>query len=226
MKVNLFINYYIDKNPIRQKELDKCLKENINNKQIDCVYIFVDKDTKEKLRANDEIISENTHGLVMSVAFEGRPTYNDYFKLTQQYPDDINIIANSDITIEQRSLSILKNWDWKNYCLALSRWDLINDNMQYNRARHYNHSDSQDVWIRKGAFPLIKEANFTLGIAGCDNKIAHLLKDYFTVINPSNDIKTFHYHISGVRNYKNEKGHVIHRLPPPYHRINCTNLPR
>jgi hypothetical protein len=142
---------------------------------------------------------------------EGRPTYNDYFRHTRKYPDCINVIANSDIYFDN-SILLLKDINWKaNTCIALSRWDLQDNGSTI----HFERSDSQDVWAFYGGVPKIEGADFTLGIAGCDNVIAYLLnKSGYRIYNPSRDIKTIHYHVSGVRNYIN--GTTIQRLPPPY----------
>jgi len=63
----------------------------------------------------------------------------------------------------------------------------------------------------------IEGADFTLGIAGCDNKIAHLLNKHYTLKNPSLSIKTYHLHNTNIRNYINFSH--VERLPPPYFTI-------
>ena len=95
-----------------------------------------------------------------TIVFEGRPTYNDYFKLTEEHPNGINIISNTDMIMDAPSIKRLKGWEWGNNCLALSRWDFINNDLVYNQTIHFNRADSQDVWMVKGAFPQIER---TLG---------------------------------------------------------------
>ena len=98
-------------------------------------------------------------------------------------------------------------------CLALCRWEITD----YGSARFIYREDSQDVWIFNGAVPKIEGADFFAGgVAGCDNKIAHLLfENGYRLESPSFDIRTYHLHLSGVRNYVSN-GVVTERLDPPY----------
>jgi len=225
MNCNLFINYYQDKNLDRQRELEICVLSNIYNIALDSVVIMV---ANKDLEALNLMLNKITCGLendVVIVNFENRPTYNDYFKLTENYPNDINIISNKDVIMDAISLMNLKEWNWKNYCLSLSRWDFIDSKLNQSEAVHYNQVDSQDTWIMKGAFKQLKDVNFGLGVAGCDNKIALLLSEHYEVINPSLDIKTYHYHLTNVRNYVNVVGHAVDRIKPPYLLLDPINLP-
>ena len=68
--INLLINPYRSDNPSRQAELDYCRKRNTELGIFDAIYV---------LNEND------------------RAAYNDFFELTKQLKDDINVIANLDI---------------------------------------------------------------------------------------------------------------------------------
>jgi len=91
--------------------------------------------------------------------------------------------------------------------------------------RFYNRRDSQDAWIVQGNFKQIPEANFPLGKKGCDNKIAFLLSKKYIMLNPSRTIRTFHLHLTNVRNYA-PHGTKEDLIPPPYKLIQPTNMPR
>lgn len=225
MKVNLFINYYIDSSLERQNELDVCVIANLNNKQIDTVKILLSD--RHLIALNDLTKNLDIHNQLKleTIVFEGRPTYNDYFKLTEEHPNGINIISNTDMIMDAPSIKRLKGWEWGNNCLALSRWDFINNDLVYNQTIHFNRADSQDVWMVKGAFPQIERITFGLGVAGCDNSIANHLSNHYQVLNPSLDIKTYHYHLSQVRNYTNVNGLAIDRVPPPYKLLTPIVLP-
>ena len=171
------------------------------------------------------LVQDDYQNKISVIPFEGRPTYNDYFKLTEQYSNDINIISNKDIIIGEESLEKLKKWNWKNYCLALSRWDFVSHSLSRNESVHFNRPDSQDTWMVKGAFAPIKNIDFGLGIAGCDNAIAERLSQVYSVINPSLEIKTYHYHLTGVRNYLDENNLPKERVSPPYKLMSPTLLP-
>lgn len=224
MKANLYINFYVDKNPERQNELNKCLIDNLLNSEVDNVYIIIDSihiDSLKKILDSYKYLFSKIRLIDCKI----RPTFNDYFKVTNVYSsdDDLSIIANTDIIIPSDTISKLKHWHWNsNYCIALCRYDITNGlTMEYE---FFNRPDAQDTWIIKGKFPTHERANFTLGVAGCDNVIAYCLSDYFKVINPSLEIKTYHLHLTNVRNYISEHNQ-IERLSPPYLVIHPTNLP-
>lgn len=233
MKVNLYINYYVDKNPQRQEELNRCLVDNFRNEQIDNIYIIFDNVHLENLKqvikkTIESHVSDTPHLLMNKIRLVNckiRPTFNDYFKVTGFYSDDddISIIANTDIIIPEDTVTKLKQWHWNgNYCMALCRYDIINGATM--GTEFFNRPDAQDTWVVKGKFKTHEKANFTLGVAGCDNVIAYCLSDYYQVINPSIDIKTYHLHLTNVRNYIGEHNQ-IERLEPPYLVIHPTTLP-
>ena len=77
-------------------------------------------------------------------------------------------------------------------------------------------NDSQDTWIFHSKFlpsdNQIIRTNFLLGKAGCDNAIAYLFNDFgFIVFNEPYVIRTYHYHLSQIRNYT-----AIDKINPPY----------
>lgn len=219
MKANLFINFYVDKHPERDLELDKCLIKNVLNKEIDRIIIVL---SGKDLRRLYEVLEKYDTTKVFTITNEERPSYNYYFRLTREYNDDINIIANTDIVIDENSLKHLKKWNWRNYCLCLSRWDYLDNTMK--SSKHYRHRDSQDVWMLKGGFKEIKEADFCLGKKGCDNRIAYELSKFYQVINPSETIKTYHYHITNIKNYA-PHGNPKDLISPPYKLIEPSKLP-
>lgn len=184
--MNLFVNTYTDKDPVRDFELKGCLDINKRN----CLFNVYEMD--------------------------GRPTFKNFFNAINAItlPNEINIIINSDIYFSEP-------FDYEEIvkiqpseCYALSRWDIQPD----GSAVHYQNSGSQDTWIFRGTIRMVEGANFTQGVAGCDNKIAYLLQQAgYIVTNPSTRIKTYHLHLSNVRNYIH-KGKPVYRLPRP--RIN------
>lgn len=199
MGINLFQNYYADNNYSRHKEIVYCFQVNENIKLHETIYNF--------------------HRITL------RPTFNDFFKLTEKYPNDINIIANSDIYFDADSLyniqmAFVNHKNPEKLCLALTRYDMIN-----NVPIFMNRADSQDVWAFNGSVPKIEGADFFVGgVAGCDNRIAKLLEDNgYNVVNPSIDIKTYHLHETGIRNYIDSNGKIKETIPPPYKLVQpCT----
>ena len=221
-KINLFLNWYNEKNPDRKRELDECFLLNAESPIIDSLIVYVSaEDAPEFFKMMSRKNTSADTGKVRIVTAHRRPTYNDFFKQTELYPSDINIIANTDIIIDDASFSDLKQKVWlPSVCLALSRWDLQRNaqgKILLADAKHYYHLDSQDVWVFFGAVPQVVGADFTMGIAGCDNVLADLLwKNNIKAYNVSKTLKTYHLHISSVRNYLDRNNLPIKKLPPPY----------
>ena len=202
--MNLFINYYNADN--RQDQIDCCLEKNLANPLITRIIIF---NQHKKI----------DHQKVISIDSDKRPTYQDFFNKTREYPDDINIIANSDIFFD--STLEKANRLAPHQCYALTRWEFDGKkSTPFHDTHNINNNCppmySQDVWMFRGAskltncdvvwavrsniriYDLIK---FTIGIPGCDNVIAARLKTTYginNVKNPAHDIKCHHYHVNAI----------------------------
>lgn len=200
--MNLFINLYRDKNPVRQKELEKCLSLNLLNKKIQTIYCIIERD----FDAFDLIGNEK----VALIKMNERPTYKDYFNLINVYASEntVSAIANSDIYFDAAGVQLIEDYLQHNECYALSRWDVLPN----GSTRHYIRPDSQDVWGFRGKIKPVQGADFRQSLAGCDNAIAYYLERAgYEIKNPSKTIKTYHIHNSNIRNYTAKD-----RVPPPY----------
>jgi hypothetical protein len=157
----------------------------------------------------------NPHIKTIIIESNRKPTYTYFFQKINQItePDDINIICNSDIffdetvvlasNIKHKELYALLRWEWQPNGAAL----------------FHERPDSQDTWITRGRIENVF-GDFTLGIRGCDNRIAHeFLHSGYDVKNPAKSIKSYHVHTSQVRNYT-----VSDVVPPPYHTFMPTSL--
>ena len=189
--MNLFINSFDHENSARKKEIDFCLEKNKKNKHIKQIIIVNKGD---------------------------RAAYGDFFRIMAEYPNDVNIIANLDIYFDE-TIELAK--DITNMeCYALTRWENYNGKVIDFNSRHGRPSPpqwSQDAWIFRGApkpeaFDTVVAVDsrtrssvhiaFSLGIPGCDNKIAALLKEKnYQVTNPSLSIKAIHMHMTASRTY-------------------------
>lgn len=232
MKFNLFINYYNDQVQERTDELNFCLLENLKNPRVNKVVAICTSSHLEQLKkfvlANDSI-KKLTGALsifggggklwskIVPVIRENRPSFNDYFNIiTGLFPDadNINVIANMDIIISEDTIIQSELYVAPNKCLALTRYDSNSKQNYIGDSKYLNNPDSQDSWIFNGAVKEVNGANFPLGIAGTDNKIAYLLHTAgYEVSNPSLTLKTYHLHLTNVRNYgvRDED-----RLQPPF----------
>ncbi len=188
--INLFINYFDHSNSARKKEIEFCLEKNQENEYLHKIII----------------VNRNE-----------RATYGDFFRAMKKYPKGVNIIANADIYFDE-TIQLADNIK-QFQCYALTRWEDVSGVIMDFNQRHGRPSPpqwSQDAWIFRGStkpefydnVEAIRENKhremipFCLGIPGCDNKIAALLKEKgFNVINPSLDIKAIHKHLTSSRDY-------------------------
>ena len=159
---NLYISLFTSH---RQIEFNECIKHNL--KVFDSVYV----------------LNEGCEHTGINLPVTCRPTFRTFFKAVNHLtnPDDINVIANSDIYFKEAPIAPKRN-----QCFALTRYegDVFKD-----------MSDSQDVWIFIGKINIPAYCDFHLGIRGCDNRIAkELLMIGYDVLNPSLTIKTYHIH--------------------------------
>lgn len=211
--INLFVNFYQDRDESRQQEIREALLCNIKNPRINNVYVVstphVDLQDFEK----SEKVKWVVHG--------ERPTYAYLFKLanTVVKEADITIISNIDICFDEYGLSLTEYNLQSSVCFALSRWEEQPDGTRVL----FNRADSQDAWIFKGPIRPIGDCDFTMGRPGCDNAICHRIEAAgYTVENPSRDIKMMHVHRSGIRNYDPVvPSQVVER---PYKLIGPTHL--
>ncbi|MEK6889064.1 MAG: sulfotransferase domain-containing protein [Nanoarchaeota archaeon] len=217
-KVNLLIQYYKDDMPERQKELEECIKRNINDNGIDRIFMFFPKEVNAS-----HIKSKK----VKKIFLRKQLTYWDCFNFANsRLSGDICVIANTDIYFDE-SLAIVSRANFRNLLIALTRHDIMPDGSAglmknpVKRDKEYKKIDpahSQDVWIFRP--PIVKsESNFIMGRAGCERALAReLLNKKINVINPSLIIKTYHLHLTQKRNPEfNEsyiKREIVSPLPP------------
>jgi len=166
---------------------------------------------------NNDLFSE------LSVV-HGKPTFNEMFDYCRG--DAVNVICNSDICFDMTSKAAILGSISRGTVYALSRWDVDTN----GNAVLYDHADSQDAWVFVGK-PTGIDAPFTMGVPGCDNHLAWLIKQAgYTVLNPSRTIRAYHLHNVQWRSYLTDPegrargGQKIGRIPPPYHLVKPTHL--
>jgi len=200
--LSLYTSFYQDKNPVRHKELEYCLNQNIENELIDKIYLLVEGEVE--IPKSNKIITLPSK----------RPTYRDFFDTVNrkvQTENEVSIICNSDIYFNH-TLSQLNIHPRE--CIALSRWDYKPEGLRLHNERY-----SQDTWIFKGHIRNIRHCDFNLGIPGCDNRIAYELnRAGYRLSNPATKIQSIHYHQSDLHNYDDNTP----KIAKPYLFINVT----
>lgn len=203
---------------IKHAELLYCISENVSNPFIEKIVLFMNE--------TDEFSNYSPKFII--VRSSERPTYKQLFDYSvKNYYDKVCCIANTDIVFND-TISILGNLPWEDRVLALGRHELVLG--QYETARNsvsgneisdINLHDvpySQDAWIFHTQYVKVPEdAEFKLGIPGCDNRIALLLfLAGNKVYNPCKDIVIKHIHSEKSRNNKEV-------IPGPYLLIDPTD---
>jgi len=158
---------------------------------------------------------DNPHITVEVIDSPGKPTYNYFFQKINEKtgPNDVNIICNSDIFFDD-TIQLVEKIQHKE-CYVLLRWEWYPN----GRSQLFERPDSQDTWIVRGKVENVN-GNFTLGVRGCDNRIAEEFRVAgYNIYNPARSIKSYHVHNSMVRNYT-----MADVVPPPYFTIGPSEL--
>lgn len=183
--LRLFINYYESDRQERNSELLRALFTNSQSGLFDEIVNL--SDTPAPIEG------------CRMIHFKTEPQYKDFFAAIAKIarPGDVSVIANLDIYFDETILHTLEMPDGDAY--ALTRYDIQGGKPVFFNSSS-NGADSQDTWIIKGKPKAVKEANFTMGVPGCDNRIAFLLQQAgYNVRNPSLTIKTYHLHQTNYR---------------------------
>ncbi|WP_342804833.1 exostosin family protein [Alteromonas sp. M12] len=192
--VNVFFPYYQCGDSDRQKEIDHCLFENINNKAISKLIVLIDDNSS--LPFSDAKIT--------IISLDSRPTYKKWIELTKElHLDGISVLCNSDIYFDHSINFLVKILDKPLSFVALSRWELIKGQTSLHPNPHW----SQDVWALHCDNNLSKEMlqllDFPMGVPRCDNKIVYLFGIYgWEVFNPCKQVKSYHVHETELRTYQ------------------------
>jgi hypothetical protein len=191
----LYLHYFKCEKKERKKELDFCVKHNINNSSIDKIYLLLENENNLEnwmINSKTEIVNVNK-----------RMNFKDMFEFINGVEkDDINIICNLDMFFDN-NISLLKEKELDNVFIALTRWNI---DVVAKKANFFNVNCSQDTWIWKGKVNLSElDLNFGFGEPGCDNAICGEFHEAgWKVINPSLDLKSYHLHQETTRSYTDD----------------------
>jgi hypothetical protein len=219
--IYLFMQYYIDPVRTRQKEIEGCLKFNVENPLIDRIYMMNERTYKPKE------LGGLTSSKIVQINISKRLMYSDVFHyVNEQQLKGYIIIANSDIFFDETIGKIkYSEMHLRKIMLALLRYE-YNPSNKMNSQLFGPRYDSQDSWIfHTSQFIQPREKkifNFNLGKPGCDNKMIYLMNMLnYEIINDPLSIKTYHYHRSNIRNYTQNDV-----LPMPWAVVVPASVPR
>jgi len=226
MKKILIYSYYIDPNNLRRKEINHVLEKNFS---AGFDYIFIHSEASiEEIKNQIDFNTLSPHTQLIIGLISQRPTFNSLFKtaehkILKDIKDKLLFVANSDIYFDklQEYERIYKVFQHKEkIALALSRWDIQED----GSSQFVDRLDSQDAYVFYGDIEFRLKKDFCMGVPGCDNRLVYdLIEAGYNVLNPSLNLKIYHYHISDVRRYMGEGevhkpflGNEKQRIDGPY----------
>ena len=214
--INFILQYFIPKDKIRLKEVQKCLFYNVCNSNINTIYLL-----NEKVYTNEELGIEKCKkediSKIKQVNIKKRLTFKKVFDYAKE--NNIKgyiIFANSDIFFDITIRNILKSSLHKEKGIyALTRFEALNKDLRKCKLFGHGRADSQDTWIIHSNFipKNTKIFNFKFGYPGCDQKLIYLfLIIGYKMYNAPYFIKTYHNHKAKERDY-NDKPHLLVNKP-------------
>jgi len=200
----LIQQFYKSPSKTRNKELQRCLRKNLDNELVDEILLFTEGSQLE-IPVDKKI---------KQVPIKTRLSYANCIDAIQRVvgAGKLVVFANADIYLDD-SWTALWSVNMKDVFLALLRWEEGVDGKEPTLFGPRN--DSQDTWVIHSDSVLNKEWNLNafnipFGKAGCDNAIlVEFLRNKFKIVNPAMSLKTIHVHASDVRNY--EKRDIVDR---------------
>lgn len=222
--INLYYNYYYSDNSNRQKDIDFCFDKNLTIETYDRIYLIISESDYKILidSTNINFIEKCAVGKIIVVFFEKQPSFKNFIDIIDQSSDedDINIFINSDCYACDKTIENVCNIQ-KDEMWCLQKYNITDE---YFNLFFEDVSCSQDVWIFRGKPKEIKNIDFYFGRPGCDNRFAYESEvSGYTLLNPSLDIKFYHYHLSEIRTCPYEHWEE-YRIPEPYKFIEPTKI--
>ena len=216
--VNLIIQYCNSTNPARQAEYDFCVLANLNNPHIRRIYNLVESKTQVPA-----VIRE--HSKYSEHPAEHWLTYEAAFKFANEVigPDQFCCISNLDIFLDKDSdwtaaHGFLKQNNKTILCLSRHEFDGVNKAELDRTFSQLCFANTQDAWLFLTPIA-VDNCDFELGQLGCDNAIAHRIKQsgYFPVNMPI-QYKIFHYdlcrkEVGQTERYQSQATRVQNKYP-------------
>lgn len=247
VKVNLYWDCFMRGEPDRQEELIQTFLINSSNILFDRIICYYSKgyqDSIHKLDLFREIQETYPNKIFLEEVVTTHAKYSDLFMLSNKFSKDydINIIANNDIIFDNWDREKLNRYLRPHYFFTLSRLEILEkisgiyslEEMK-NNAKISPESaltpHSQDVWVWRGIMNPIF-GHFPKGNNwGCDEVINYeAFKAGFFTCNPSILFKTYHNHVTGIRdnwpNGQNKSRHMytyrqVRSTVDPYNPDRC-----
>ena len=218
--IYMFTQFFIHSDNKRNQELKYCLKENIKLNYFAKIYLM-----NEKIYSKDELgLNDSEMEKIEQIVIGERLQFGVlFFKISQLQLNGYIVFCNSDMFFDKTLLNVRKtSLSIEKSIYTLLRFEYLKEK-KLGYCKLFNHPrsnsprpDSQDVWIFHTNYSpnetIIETTQFEFGKPGCDNKITFIFaQNNYICYNEPWKIKTYHYHMTQIRNYTNKDV-----LPPPY----------
>ncbi len=207
--IYLIYQYFVHRDASRNKELQECLRKNVENPHITKIYLL-----NEKIYDKKELGIDSSK--IEQINIVNRIKFKNIFNFVEKESLKGYIVTcNADIFFDKTIDNLRKStMSTKKQLLAQLRFDYTNK--QLGKCKLFGpRADSQDAWIWHSNFNPNKEEkifNIMFGKPGCDNKLIYLFNLIgFDVINQPYFVKTYHIQKDNKRDYDG-----IQTLPGPY----------
>ena len=207
-EIHIFTQFFIHKNNRRQHELLSCLKNNYNNPFITNIHLLNEKIYSWKEMGIDD--EKDNKIKIIQTSIGKRLRFQDiFYYIRKNSLKGYFIFTNADIFFDSTIQNVKKSTlHEKKQMFALLRYEYngISTEMSPLFGPRF---DSQDTWIfhSNHIINILHEKifNFEFGKPGCDNKMIYLMKILgYQIINDPFFIKTYHYHLTQIRDYSNK----------------------
>jgi hypothetical protein len=198
--LHLVTQWYRDRDPERQIELDYCFEKN-TFAPFDRIIVVV---------TNPDVFPLSHPKITVVTTDERRPTFGYLFGVANEYSDSdtVTVIANSDIVFDESANKM--RYLPQTHIISLAKWVITEF-----RGRKTDLSSaiegesphgSQDSWAFRGkiASPVL-DIDFAPGVYHCDHALnARLNRAGYELFNPVYSIKSYHIHTIDSRHESNK----------------------
>jgi hypothetical protein len=189
--IHVVIQYCNDARPARAAEYNECVRRNLANPYVKAVHNLVEPHTlvPEGFKSHQKYVeSPLPHWL----------KYSDVFAYAnQQLAGEVVCLCNLDIALDAAET----NWDDAaaavrgNIVLCLGRMELADDGSVFQDPglALFGSANAQDAWVFAAPFD-VPGSDFEIGTMGCDNAIAHRIKQAGRMpVNAGSRFRILHY---------------------------------
>ena len=196
---DLIINLYKDENIERREEILSCLKENLQNKHIAQIHVFLECD--EDFPEYGEICKDN-YTKIITHKQEGRPSFKQLFDYAQNRVRKKCIIANNDVVFSDDLEKIKGIRPF--HVIALTRYEQDGKiKMLTKQDKTFVNIFSHDAWVINPPMYNYDKINLPegmkIGTMFSDPGLTYFLKDTGLLLyNLADHVKIHHKHITTV----------------------------